>query len=923
MSSALKSLAGAAVTALIKSDPSALAIAGGKEALGWLIDRLRGEASQLDQLIAKVESGLAPLAAAELRGHRDLDPAIANATTLFETFGLSAGELVDLNLDPKRATEELLRRGAGMLGPDPKKQKGAIGLCCTKIVPRVHELLLNDPATIASLQPAIARALLAQRDQIDRLPDRVGSALRAQFGRYLVIDPTEVWRAGLPDIYLLRAEYAVVPFHEQRRGEIERLLLWCESDPPLAARVMTGPGGTGKTRLMIELGKEARRRGWRAGFLHREMPAKPSWELDGLVEGTRPLLLVVDYAETRRDVLVPILHRLAMAGGGIRGRVVLLAREVGDWWRRLQDADPKVQEMLDDTLVPIERLVPIAAPVDERRGILGAAAVAFARKLELDAPQPGDIDLSGDHFANALFLHIAGLAVAVGDPAWEEKALLDFVLRRERRQWRENLKAEELWGDLDEATVTQVLALVTLAGGVDDGGGARRLLGRAPKLAGVLPAKCDRLIEMLHRLYPGERFLEPVRPDLLGEHLVDQALVADDRLLTAALADDAVVRPALTVLTRLAKRRGEARRWLEQAFSGDLERLAAPAIEVAIETGEPIGPVLAEALEKQSLQQPWRLEPLIPYPTTALREVAVVVMEQLRQRLQQMPQPWPEEVQVEAARVANNLGGRLSDLGRREAALAAAEEARDLYSALAAARPAAFTPDLAGSLNNLANILSELGRREEALAAAEEAEGLYRALAAARPAAFTPNLAMSLNNLANRLSDLGRREAALAAAEEAMRLRRALAAARPDAFIPALANSLNNLANRLSELGRREDALAAAEEAVRLRRTLAAARPDAFTPDLAVSLAVLANCLEATGRDDDALAANQEAIDTLRPPFLAVPPAFAHWMLPMCQQYFERCERLGREPDGELLAPIVEALAKLEGEAGPSGQARG
>jgi hypothetical protein len=110
---------------------------------------------------------------------------------------------------------------------------------------------------------------------------------------------------------------------------------------------------------------------------------------------------------------------------------------------------------------------------------------------------------------------------------------------------------------------------------------------------------------------------------------------------------------------------------------------------------------------------------------------------------------------------------------------------------------------------------------------------------------------------------------------------------------------------------------------VRLRRTLAAARPDAFTPDLAVSLAVLANCLEATGRDDDALAANQEAIDTLRPPFLAVPPAFAHWMLPMCQQYFERCERLGREPDGELLAPIVEALAKLEGEAGPSGQARG
>jgi len=186
-----------------------------------------------------------------------------------------------------------------------------------------------------------------------------------------------------------------------------------------------------------------------------------------------------------------------------------------------------------------------------------------------------------------------------------------------------------------------------------------------------------------------------------------------------------------------------------------------------------------------------------------------------------------------------------------------------------------------------------------------------RTLAAARPDAFTPDLAGALINLANLLSDLDRREDALAAAEEARDHHRALAAARPDAFTPDLAMALNSLANRLSDLGRREDALADALEARDLFRALTAARPDAFTPDLAVSLAVLANCLEAVERASDAVAANREAIAALRAPFLTHSAAFAHRMVPMRQQYIERCERLGREPDAELLGPIVEALQRI------------
>jgi len=73
-----------------------------------------------------------------------------------------------------------------------------------------------------------------------------------------------------------------------------------------------------------------------------------------------------------------------------------------------------------------------------------------------------------------------------------------------------------------------------------------------------------------------------------------------------------------------------------------------------------------------------------------------------------------------------------------------------------------------------------------------------------------------------------------------------------------------------------------------------------------------AGLADALDRVGEALEANQEAIVTLAPAFLAQPPAFAHWMRPMCGQYVERCEKLGREPDWELLAPIAVALQRLE-----------
>ena len=317
-------------------------------------------------------------------------------------------------------------------------------------------------------------------------------------------------------------------------------------------------------------------------------------------------------------------------------------------------------------------------------------------------------------------------------------------------------------------------------------------------------------------------------------------------------------------LSALTRMNWITQRWPEQgkaqihaALSANPRRVLPFIIQVAIESGDPIGIEAAEWFDSNpEIELAAKVHPDVPTQTVALREFAAVI----------------ERILLDAAR---------DDTAR------------------------------AGSLNNLANRLSALGRREEALAAAEEAVRLYRTLAQARPDAFMPDLAGSLNNLAARLSDLGRREEALAAVEEAVRLYRTLAQARPDAFMPDLAGSLNNLANMLSDLGRREEALAAAEEAVRLYRTLAQARPDAFMPDLAMSLNNLANMLSDLGRPEEALAAAEETIAKLRSYFTDRPRAFADRMVIVINTYLRMCEFLKADPDPGILTPIIEVLISL------------
>jgi tetratricopeptide (TPR) repeat protein len=523
--------------------------------------------------------------------------------------------------------------------------------------------------------------------------------------------------------------------------------------------------------------------------------------------------------------------------------------------------------------------------------------------------------------------------------------------------------------------VEPAVAAVTLIGGARTLQHAQALLDQVLKDLPVQPHHPTTVLELLRDLYAGSRgtdgrYIEPLQPDLLGEELVAEALSQDKgflgRVLDGANSEEAY--STLTVLTRLAQRRPELDIWLETALHDRLEALAEIALDVAVETGDPLGFKLAEEIESlgsieviQRIQE--RCDSDSYQRSLPLREVARVATERGLELLRDSKIDLDEETQSEYARLASNLGLRFSALGRREDALNATQESVEIRRQLALRRPADFLPALAASLNNLGTVLTELGRREDALNATQEAVEIYRQLALQspdvflhdlamsinnlgimlsefgrcedaldstqealkiyrqlalrRPDAFLPELAMSLNNLGNRLSELGRREDALNATQEAVEIKRQLALRRPDAFLPDLAMSLSNLGPLLSKIGRREDALNAAQEAVEIRRQLALQRPDAFLPDLAISLNNLGAALRKLERREDAVQVIEEAIQILSPFFLRLPLAFGAWMTKMVGNYLKSVEAAGQDPREELLNPILEALNSLAQEQAP------
>src|SRR5262249_3707140 len=85
--------------------------------------------------------------------------------------------------------------------------------------------------------------------------------------------PDDLSKKGveMPDSMLLRPECRVVRFHRFRERLRDAIVSWALGfDEPIKLRLQAGEGGTGKTRLLIEVCDQLERSfGWRAGFMDR------------------------------------------------------------------------------------------------------------------------------------------------------------------------------------------------------------------------------------------------------------------------------------------------------------------------------------------------------------------------------------------------------------------------------------------------------------------------------------------------------------------------------------------------------------------------------------------------------------------------------------------------------------------------------
>jgi nucleoside phosphorylase/tetratricopeptide (TPR) repeat protein len=568
-----------------------------------------------------------------------------------------------------------------------------------------------------------------------------------------------------PPSALLNALHEVIPFHEQGRESIlAELARWCDEGPPVATRLLHAEGGVGKTRLAIEL-IHRRSQEWAAGFLAKQ--TDENW-FERLCAYGQPVLAVIDYAESHsglREVLLRVLRYAQREDSSSprRIRLLLLARNAGDWWQSLLQVDVALGQWLLAT--PPYELQPLAPQVTERERVFHEAAERFAQVRKVTYQRRATIPLTDERFERVLYLHMAALA-AVEGLDFAANSLMDVVLDHEERFWETRAKLDDVSRSFQKSMARQLVAAATLRGGIADSDTAIRVAEQLFR-EGTLSSEKQILLRLIQRIYQrpgtsGSMFIPALEPDLLGEGMVlriaspkkkEDHLPADwiNRVFSST-ESAGVWRTGFEVLGRASAVNAKAiRPWLERLLADSLHERARHALVAAKAVGlrtafSVLGEVLADQLEAQGdARLASALETVgLPESTVSLRRVAEWVSRVLLGALEVSEQ---EAVLPERARHQNNLGNRLSALGKREEALAATQEAVETYRQLAQRNPDAFQPALAMSLNNLGAMLSELGKREEALTALEEALDKIWPFFRRVPPAFERNTGIMLKGL--------------------------------------------------------------------------------------------------------------------------------------------------------------------------------
>ncbi|MCF8480096.1 MAG: ATP-binding protein [Rhodospirillum sp.] len=142
-------------------------------------------------------------------------------------------------------------------------------------------------------------------------------------------DPSEAIGGDgeLSSLEILHWRSGLTPTLRGRDREVEAILSWATAKNSLdepSARLISGPGGAGKTRLAADVAMRLDKQGWSAGFLE---------EGQVLANLDRPRFLIIDYPEEKPKFTEDLLHEILAAGEtAYPVRFLLLSRrEHKDW----------------------------------------------------------------------------------------------------------------------------------------------------------------------------------------------------------------------------------------------------------------------------------------------------------------------------------------------------------------------------------------------------------------------------------------------------------------------------------------------------------------------------------------------------------------------------------------------------------------